>query len=275
MTFKDKLLLTARKNRSWLCVGLDPDIDKLPKHLSGDLNGMAEFLKQIIDSTKDIVCAYKPNNAFYEVFGVDGYALLQEIIDYIAGEIPVILDAKRADIGNTSRMYAQAAFDQLGADAITVNPYLGRDSLQPFLDYKDKGVIILCVTSNPSSDDFQKQMLATADGLSKKLYQLVVQKSLEWNQNQNIGLVVGATSPTELGEVRALVGEQMSLLIPGVGAQGGDLENSLKAGGNKTGELAIINVSRAVLYASTGQDYAAQAREAALALVSQMRTLNK
>jgi orotidine-5'-phosphate decarboxylase len=267
MTFKDKLLLTARKNRSWLCVGLDPDISKIPTHLSGDLNGMAEFLKQVIDSTKDIVCAYKPNSAFYEVFGVDGYALLQEIIDYIAGEIPVILDAKRADIGNTSRMYAQAAFDQLGADAITVNPYLGRDSLQPFLDYKDKGVIILCVTSNPSSADFQKQLLAATDSSSKKLYQSVVQKSLEWNQNQNIGLVVG--------EVRALVGEQMPLLIPGVGTQGGDLENSLKSGGNKAGELATINVSRAVLYASTGEDYAVKAREAALALVGQMRNLSK
>jgi len=273
MNFKEKLFKAALKNRSWLCVGLDPDISKLPSNIVKTPSGIEEFLKVVIDTTKDLVCAYKPNSAFYEQFGIDGIALLKSIISFVPADIPVILDAKRGDIGNTSKMYAAAAFDYLGADAITVNPYMGFDSIWPFLDYKDKGVIILCLTSNLSSSDFQKRQVIDIDNRQIPLYQVIARTALAWNKNDNVGLVVGATKPEELGELRKLVGDGIPILIPGVGAQGGDLEMSLKNGSNKDGQLAIINVSRSVLYASKESDYAAKSRENALALVSIMRSL--
>jgi orotidine-5'-phosphate decarboxylase len=273
MNFKQKLIKAALKNRSWLCIGLDPDLNKLPANINQSLSGLEEFLKAVIDATNDLVCVYKPNSAFYEQFGSDGTALLKEIISYIPAEIPVILDAKRGDIGNTSKMYASAAFDYLKADAITVNPYMGYDSIGPFLDYKDKGVIILCLTSNPSSNDFQKRQVIDIDNQQIPLYQIVAQTALAWNKNDNIGLVIGATKPEELGELRKQVGDSLPILIPGVGAQGGDLEMSLKNGSNTSDQLAIINVSRSVLYASKENDYASKSRENALALVSTMRSL--
>jgi orotidine-5'-phosphate decarboxylase len=273
MNFKDKLISAALANKSWLCVGLDPDLSKLPANVDKSTSGIAEFLRNVIDSTKDLVCAYKPNSAFYEQFGSDGVSLLKEIVDYIPNDIPVILDAKRGDIGNTSRMYAVAAFDHLGVDAVTVNPYMGYDCVKPFLDYKDKGVVILCLTSNPSSNDFQKRLLSTGDNKSNMLYQLVAKTALDWNDNSNVCLVVGATKPEELGELRQLVGDDIPILIPGVGAQGGDLENSLKNGANSQGQLAIINVSRSVLYASTDDDYADKSRANALQFVSKIRDL--
>jgi orotidine-5'-phosphate decarboxylase len=273
MTFKDKLLRAAATNRSWLCVGLDPDPAKLPSTVSRDIGGMEIFLKNIIDSTSDLVCAYKPNSAFFEIFGGPGFELLKRIIEYVPDNIPVILDAKRADIGNTSKMYAQAAFDYLGADAITVNPYLGHDSLKPFLDYSDKGVIILCVTSNPSSSDFQKQPIAQLPGNRMMLYEKVASMACQWNTNSNVGLVVGATSPAELAAIRKSVGDDIPILIPGVGAQGGELESAFNAGSNSQGKLAIINVSRSVIYASSGDDCAEKAKEAATTLVDQIRKL--
>jgi orotidine-5'-phosphate decarboxylase len=273
MTFKDKLLRAAMSNNSWLCVGLDPDSSKMPSTISRDIGGIEVFLKTIIDSTSDLVCAYKPNSAFFEIYGGPGFELLKRIIDYIPDNIPVILDAKRADIGNTSRMYAQAAFDYLGADAITVNPYLGHDSLKPFLDYAEKGIIILCVTSNPSSADFQKLTLGKIPANNVMLYEKVASLACQWNTNGNVGLVVGATSPAELAAVRKLVGDDIPILIPGVGTQGGELESALTAGSNNTGKLAIINVSRSVIYASLGNDYTAKTRESAWLLVEQIRAV--
>lgn len=273
MTFKDKLLRAAAANKSWLCVGLDPDPSKMPSTISRDTGGIEVFLKAIIDSTSDLVCAYKPNSAFFEIYGGPGFELLKHIIEYIPDNIPVILDAKRADIGNTSKMYARAAFDYLGADAITVNPYLGHDSLKPFLNYADKGVIILCVTSNPSSTDFQKQALGKIPANYTMLYEKVASLACQWNANGNVGLVVGATSPAELAAVRKLVGDDIPILIPGVGAQGGELESALTAGSNSIGKLAIINVSRSVIYASSGNDYAAKARASAQSLVEQIRAI--
>jgi orotidine-5'-phosphate decarboxylase len=269
MMFKDKLLNAAHVNKSWLCVGLDPDVNKLPGGITRDTVGISRFLKAIIDSTKDLVCAYKPNSAFFEQFGVDGISLLKEIIDYIPSEIPVILDAKRGDIGNTSKMYAKAAFEYLTADAITVNPYMGLDCVKPFLDYQDKGVFVLCLTSNPSSAEFQKQRLQGG----AMLYQQVAQTALNWNVNGNLCLVIGATSPEELGEVRKQIGDAIPILIPGVGAQGGDLEQSLRNGANNNGELAIINVSRSVLYASPNADYADKSRAEAMGLVTVIRNV--
>jgi orotidine-5'-phosphate decarboxylase len=273
MIFKDKLLRAASTNKSWLCVGLDPDPAKMPTTVSHDIGGIEIFLKNIIDSTSDLVCAYKPNSAFFEIFGGPGFELLKRIIEYIPENIPVILDAKRADIGNTSKMYAQAAFDYLQADAITVNPYLGHDSLKPFLDYKDKGVIILCVTSNPSSADFQKQPIGKIPADHVMLYEKVATLACQWNTSGNIGLVVGATSPAELAAVRKLVGDDIPILIPGVGAQGGEMESALAAGSNSSGKLAIINVSRSVIYASSGIDYAEKAKSAAIGLVDQIRAI--
>lgn len=273
MTFKDKLLRAAISNKSWLCVGLDPDPAKMPSVISRDIGGIEVFLKAIIDSTSDLVCAYKPNSAFFEIYGGPGFELLKRVIEYIPENIPIILDAKRADIGNTSKMYARAAFDYLGADAITVNPYLGHDSLKPFLDYADKGVIILCVTSNPSSTDFQKQALGKIPANYTMLYEKVASLACQWNTNGNVGLVVGATSPAELAAVRKLVGEDIPILIPGVGAQGGELASALNFGANSSGKLAIINVSRSVIYASGDSDYATRAKDAALDLAEQMRAI--
>ncbi len=269
MKFKEKLLEAAQTNKSWLCVGLDPDLNKLPGPVEKSVEGIEIFLKNIIDTTKDLVCAYKPNSAFYEQFGAEGITLLKEVITYIPDNIPVILDAKRGDIGNTSRMYAITAFESLGADAITVHPYMGIDSVGPFIDYEDKGVFILCLTSNPSSGDFQKQVLDSAN----IFYKLVAQTSLEWNKNDNIGLVVGATKPGELKDIRKLIGQDIPLLIPGIGAQGGDLQESLKSGANANGQLAIINASRSVLYASVEQDYPDKSRDEAFNLVSAMRSI--
>jgi orotidine-5'-phosphate decarboxylase len=273
MKFIDKLTNAAQHNRSWLCVGLDPDLNKLPNSLPKNIDGISKFLKEIIDSTNDIVCAYKPNSAFYERFGAEGVTLLKEIIDYIPKNIPVILDAKRGDIGNTSKMYAVSAFEHLEADALTVNPYMGYDCIKPFIDYQDKGVFILCLTSNPSSADFQKRKILSDSNTPQTIYESVANKALSWNTNTNIGLVVGATAPSELSEIRKLIGEDLPILIPGIGAQGGDLETSLKMGSNSNGQLAIINVSRSVLYASTNDDFASKSKASAMVLVKQMRKL--
>ena len=252
MKFIDKLLAASRQNRSLLCVGLDPDPGLMP-----EVN-FAEFNKAIIDATSDLVCAYKPNFAFYEALGIDGLKLLQETVEYIPANIPVIGDAKRGDIGNTAKAYAQALFVAFGFDAATVNPYLGFDSIEPFINYEDKGVFILCRTSNRGAMDFQD----LADVGGRPLYKAVAQKAGEWNVHGNIGLVVGATYPQELKEIRRLCPE-MPLLIPGIGAQGGDLELVVKDGVDANREKAIIAVSRQVLYASAGEDFAQAARCAA------------
>ena len=251
MKFTDKLLNASRKNKSWLCIGLDPDPELMPEV------DVLQFNKAIIESTSDLVCAYKPNLAFYEALGTEGLAILEKTVKYIIGDIPVIGDAKRGDIGNTARAYAKALFSVLGFDAATVNPYLGFDSIEPFINYQDKGVFILCRTSNRGAIDFQSLNI---DGLP--LYEAVAKKAQEWNIHGNIGLVVGATYPEELKKVRSICPE-MPLLIPGIGAQGGDLASAVGYGVDARGEKAVINVSRQILYASKEKDFAQAARNMA------------
>ncbi len=243
------------RNNSLLCVGLDTDPSRLPPGL-----GIFEFNRAIIDATKDIVCAYKPNLAFYEAEGLDGLKALEDTRAHIPDDIPVIGDAKRGDIGNTATYYARALFRMLAFDAVTVNPWLGFDSVEPFIRYSDRGVFLLCRTSNRSARDFQD---LKADG--QLLYEHVARKALEWNTRGNIGLVVGATYPDELRRIRGLC-PTMPLLIPGIGTQGGDVEVVVKNGVDGTGAGILINVSRAVLYASAGSDFAEAARAAALRL---------
>jgi orotidine-5'-phosphate decarboxylase len=251
MTFIDKLLHASRKHKSWLCIGLDPDPDLMP---GADV---LQFNRAIIEATSDLVCAYKPNLAFYEALGSEGTAILENTIKHVPGDIPVIGDAKRGDIGNTSRAYARALFSVLGFDAATVSPYLGYDSIEPFIAYQDKGVFILCRTSNKGAADLQDLL---TNGLP--LYEAVARKANEWNTYGNIGLVVGATYPDELKRVRSICPE-MPLLIPGIGAQGGDLTSVVRYGVDTQGEKAIINVGRQILYASKGNDFAQTARNAA------------
>ncbi len=251
MKFIDKLLNASRKNKSWLCIGLDSDPELTPGV------DVLQFNKAIIEATCDLVCAYKPNLAFYEAMGTEGLAILEETLKYAPSDIPVIGDAKRGDIGNTAKAYAKALFSVLGFDAATVNPYLGFDSMEPFISYQDKGVFILCRTSNKGAVDFQS--LRTS-GLP--LYLVVAQKAKEWNIHDNIGLVVGATYPEELRRVRSICRE-MPLLIPGIGAQGGDLASAVHYGVDAHGEKAIINVSRRILYASKEKDFARAARNVA------------
>ena len=249
MKFADKLIQASRQNKSLLCVGLDPDPTQMPRV------GIAEFTKAIIDATKDLVCAYKPNFAFFEALGLEGIWALDETINYIPDHIPVIADAKRGDIGNTAKAYATAVFETFQCDAVTVNPYLGFDSLEPFLNYADKGIFILCRTSNKGASDFQD----IQDIAGRRLYEAVALKAGEWNKNGNIGLVVGATYPEELKKIRQMCPE-MPILIPGIGAQGGDLELAIQYGVDTLGEKAIISVSRQILYASSEKDFAEAAR---------------
>jgi orotidine-5'-phosphate decarboxylase len=257
MNFLEKLLQAARTNRSLLCIGLDPDPELMPKV------DVLQFNKAIIDATSDLVCAYKPNLAFYEALGIEGLKALESTLAYIPKAIPVIGDAKRGDVGSTARAYARALFDTLDFDAATVNPYLGYDSLEPFMEYKEKGVFILCRTSNVGSADFQALLFSEKFEKSEKpLFQIVAERAREWNTYGNVGLVVGATYPEELRLVRQLCPE-MPLLIPGIGAQGGDLPNAVRYGVDARGEKAIFSSSRQIIYASKGEDFAQAAREAA------------
>ena len=258
MKFIDKLLDASRKNNSWLCIGLDPHPELMPEV------DVLQFNKAIIEATSDLVCAYKPNLAFYEALGTEGLAVLEKTMKCIPGNIPVIGDAKRGDIGSTAKAYARALFSVLALDAATVNPYLGFDSIEPFINYQDKGIFILCRTSNKGAADFQDLL---TDG--RPLYEAVARKASEWNAYGNIGLVVGATYAEELKKVRSICPE-MPLLIPGIGAQGGDLASAVGYGVDAGGEKAIINVSRQILYASRGKDFARAARNAAEQIRSQI-----
>ncbi|MEE9284173.1 MAG: orotidine-5'-phosphate decarboxylase [Dehalococcoidia bacterium] len=264
-TFLDKLDAAARRNRSLLCVGLDPWPPLMPKE------GIASFSQAIVEATADLVCAFKPNIAFYEAQGSAGLVALEQTLATIPDDVPVILDAKRGDIGNTAIAYAQAVFETWGADAVTVSPYLGRDSVEPFLAYEGKGVFVLCRTSNPGGSDLQA-LQVTADGQSAPLYEQVARLAERWNDHGNVGLVVGATVPGELARVRELC-PHMPILVPGVGAQGGDLEASVRLGTDASGRRAVISVSRQVLYASGGSDYAQAARQAAQALREQINAV--
>ena len=266
--FVDKLRRASRANDSLLCIGLDPDPDRLPDGVS-----TADFNRAIIEATSDLVCAYKPNIAFYEQSGIEGLRALEATVAAVPSGIPVIVDAKRGDIGSTAQAYARALFDTWGFDAATVNPYLGRDSLDPFLERGDKGVLIVCRTSNPGSSDLQALLSTAESGAAMPLYQRVALLALEWNTRGNVGLVVGATQPDELRWVRERC-PSMPLLIPGVGAQGGDVAAAVRGGVDANGELAIISSSREVLYAFQDDGaggFAEAARRAAVRVRDRMR----
>jgi orotidine-5'-phosphate decarboxylase len=266
MNFIEKLLSASRSNKSLLCIGLDPDPKLVPPKLS-----VFEFNREIVDATSDLVCAYKPNLAFYEALGLGGLKALNRTIAHIPKVIPIIGDAKRSDIASSSQAYARALFDTFGFDAATVNPYLGRDSLAPFIEYADKGVFILCKTSNAGSADFQEALCseAVSAGNARPLFEFVALKAQQWNTKGNIGLVVGATYPDQLRRVRDLC-PTLPILIPGIGAQAGDLASVVRYGVDAAGERTIINSSRQILYASKGKDFAQAARCEALKLRDQI-----
>jgi len=255
--FFDKLERAAQRNGSLLCVGLDPDPAQMP------VSDVAAFNRAIIEATAEFVCAYKPNLAFYEALGERGLAALRETLAAIPPDIPVIADGKRNDIGNTARAYARALFDELGVDAATVNPYLGGDAVEPFLEREEKAAFILCRTSNPGARDLQDLLVTPpGGGEARPLFEMVAEMARRWNSRGNVGLVVGATYPEELRRVRRLCPE-MTFLVPGVGAQGGDVAAVIGNGLDKAGRGLIINVSRQVLYASREKDFAVAAAGAA------------
>jgi len=258
VNFIDKLAAASGRHDSLLCVGLDPDVAKFPAELQGKSNAIFEFCKSIIDATADLACAFKPQIAYFAALAAEDQ--LQSICDYLRQtypHIPIVLDAKRGDIGATAEQYAREAFERYGADAVTVNPYMGFDSVAPYMEWKDRGAIVLCRTSNPGGSDLQ---FMNVDGVP--LYQHVARMVAEkWNLNGQCGLVVGATFPQELAAVRSIVGD-MPLLVPGIGAQGGDIQATVQAGRTATGGGMMINSSRAILYAKpVGDEAYAQAAQ--------------
>ncbi|MBL7124747.1 MAG: orotidine-5'-phosphate decarboxylase [Dehalococcoidales bacterium] len=259
MNFIEKLTNATEKNKSLLCIGLDPDPELMPSKV-----GVFKFNKAIIDTTSDLVCAYKLNLAFYEALDDEGIDAMKRTVKYIPDDIPVIGDAKRGDIGNTAKAYAKAIFSNLGFDATTVNPYLGFDSIEPFIEYWNKGIFILCRTSNPGAVDFQSLPLE-AERRHFPLFEIVALRASQWNKHGNIGLVVGATYPEELKLIRQNHPD-MPLLIPGIGAQGGELASAVRYGVDAQGQKAIISSSRQIIYASQEKDFAQAVRRVALSL---------
>ena len=264
--FLDRLAGSWQRSDSLVCVGLDPEIERFPRQVAAQPSPIFQFNKAIIDATADLVCAYKPQFAHYAAYEAEDQ--LERTIEYIHRNypgIPVILDSKRGDVGNTAERYAIEAFERYGADAVTVNPYLGGDSLEPFLKREDKGVVILCRTSNPGARELQDLEVG-----GRKLYQVVADIAARtWNSRGNCLLVVGATYPQELAEVRAIVGN-MPFLVPGVGAQGGDVAQAVARGQTADGAGLIISSSRGILYASPGEDFGTAARAAARRLRDQI-----
>ncbi len=251
----EKLKLKANEHKH-ICVGLDTDLNKIPSHLRSRRTAIIDFNEAIIESTKENCAAYKINFAFYECRGLNGMKDLEETIKLIPDGILIIADAKRGDIGNTSKMYASAVFDYYNCDAITLHPYMGSDSVLPFIEYEDKLNFILALTSNQGADDFEKQDLKNGE----KVFQLVIKKTVEWNVNNNCGFVVGATQPRELEENIALL-NKLPVLLPGVGAQGGDLESVVKIFKKNNHENFLINISRGLLYADSSENFALRAGE--------------
>lgn len=267
MTFLDRLRAAIGASDSFLCLGLDPELDRLPAGIPRSAEGVLRFNREIIAATRDLVCAYKPNLAFYEALGPAGYDVLARTMEAIPREVVTIGDAKRGDIGNTARLYAKALFEQLGFDAATVNPYQGRDAVQPFLDYAERGVFVVCRSSNPGAADFQDLTVQTSAG-PMDLAEAVADQVQGWNHARNAGLVVGATAPDELARLRARAPE-LPFLVPGVGAQGGSLRAAVSV--SRSGAPAIVNASRAILYASSDADFAEAARRAAREVRDAMR----
>ncbi len=259
MNFEDKLDAIIVKNNSLLCVGLDSEIDKIPEKIRNGEHPQTTFNKMIIEATHDLVCAFKLNTAFYEQRGKGGVEAEKMTCDYLRGkypEIPIIIDAKRGDIGNTTEAYTKYVFEYLQGDAVTLQPYLGKEANQPFLNFKEKGIFILCRTSNPGAGEFQDLKVK-----GKMIWELVAENVVRnWNKNNNCLLVVGATYPEELGKVRKIVGE-MTLLVPGIGAQGGDVEKTVKAGLNSKKAGMIINSSRGIIFADNPRAEAQKLRD--------------
>ena len=252
--FFERLAAAQRRNRSLLCVGLDPDPAKLPAVFrKRNATDVARFNREIVRATADCVCAYKPNWAFYEAMGLDGLRALEKTLDAIPSGIPVIADAKRGDIGNTAQQYAKALFETWGADAATVSPYLGLDSLDPFLAYEDRAIYVLCLTSNPGSADFQ---------IPHRLYLEIARKLAAKDACGNIGLVVGATQPRRIASVRDAA-PRCPFLLPGVGSQGGSARAAVHGAWGERAGSVVVNVARAVTYASSGRNFVEAAREAA------------
>lgn len=270
MRFQEKLDKIVNKNNSLVCVGLDSDVDKLPKHINKKKCPQYTFNKAIIDVIHDLVCAYKPNSAFYEARGEQGIKELKMTCDYLKKKYPdiiIILDAKRGDIGNTNEGYIKFIFEYLGVDAVTLQPYAGGEAIKPFLDQKEKGCIIFCRSSNPGAGEFQDLLIN-----NKPLYKIVAEKVVgEWNTNDNCLMVVGATYPKEMVEIRKIA-RDMTFLVPGIGAQGGDIETTVKAGLNSKKAGMIINSSRGIIFASKGQDFAEKAREETIKLKDQINS---
>lgn len=264
-----KLIQQIKIKKSFLTIGLDVDLTKIPEHLLTLEDPIFEFNKAIIDATHDLAVSYKPNTAFYEAYGIKGWSSLQKTIDYINDKYPdifTIADAKRGDIGNTSSMYAKAFFEDLKFDSVTVAPYMGKDSVEPFLAFKDKHTILLVLTSNDGSSDFQ-----TLNVEGKEVYKQVLEKSKTWKNSENLMYVVGATKAEHFLEIRKIVPNSF-LLVPGVGAQGGSLSEVCNYGMNSNVGL-LINSSRAIIYASNGRDFAEKAREEALKMQKQMQQI--
>ncbi|HNW99581.1 MAG TPA: orotidine-5'-phosphate decarboxylase [Bacteroidales bacterium] len=272
---KQELVKLINQKRSFLCVGLDPDVQKLPKHLLNSDDPVFEFNKQIIDATKEFAVAYKPNLAFYECLGIKGMQSFEKTIRYLnkfPGEFFTIADAKRGDIGNTSKMYARSFFgneeNALNFDAVTVAPYMGEDSVKPFLEYPNKWVILLALTSNKGANDFQ-----FFNNNGKRLFEQVLERSQQWANSENMMYVVGATQAKMLADIRKIVPDHF-LLVPGVGAQGGSLQEVVKYGMNKEIGL-LINASRSILYASANEDFAVKAADEAKVMRDEMSALMK
>lgn len=264
---RSELVEQIKKKQSYLCVGLDTDLAKIPRHLLDREDPIFEFNKQIIDATKEFAVAYKPNTAFYEALGSSGWKSLQKTVDYFPEEIFSIADAKRGDIGNTSALYAKAFFEKMSFDAITVAPYMGKDSITPF--FKDgKWVVVLVHTSNPGSEDFQ--LMESTDS-NKKLFEIVIEKTQKWGSPDTMMYVVGATRADKLASIRAMAREHF-FLVPGVGAQGGDLGEVSRHGFNKECGL-LVNSSRAIIYSSPGEDFAERAGKEAKKIQGEMKVL--
>lgn len=264
-----QLIEQIRIKKSFLCIGLDVDLSKIPQHLLESEDPIFEFNKTIIDATHDLCVSYKPNTAFYEAYGIKGWQSLQKTIQYINENYPeiyTIADAKRGDIGNTSTMYAKAFFEDLNFDSVTVAPYMGKDSVEPFLAFENKHTIMLALTSNEGAFDFQTKNIE-----GKELYKVVIETSKTWKNAQNLMYVVGATKAEYFTEIRKIVPDSF-LLVPGVGAQGGSLSDVCKYGMNKNVGL-LINSSRGIIYASNGIDFAEKAREEALKMQQEMEAI--
>ena len=274
--FDERLRSAAARADSLVCVGLDPDLNRFPTHLRDEPDAVLRFNTAIIEATQDLVCAYKPNLGFYVSLGLDGVAALLATRQIIPDHIPVILDCKVGDMGNTAAAYARGYFDAWGFDAITANPYLGEDSLAPFLAYADRGVILLCKTSNPSSGDLQDLPVNASHGETQPLYLALADCAASWagRHPATLGLVVGATYPEHLADVRAHC-PNLPILLPGVGAQEGDLAAAVRAGVDDSGGGLIVTSSRAITYAGSGPDFAERARDAAQRLRDEVNAVRQ